>query len=33
MPKSLVWGQDEPDFYAVDDFMWIMVELLATASA
>jgi hypothetical protein len=33
IPKSPIAGEEGPDFYAVEDFMWILEELLATEAA
>jgi hypothetical protein len=29
MPKSLIGGEDGPDFYAAEDFMWLLEECMA----
>ena len=33
IPRSLIAGEEGPDFYAVEDFMWILEEFLPTEAA
>ena len=33
IPRSLIEGEEGPDFYAVEDFLWILEEFLANEAA
>jgi hypothetical protein len=33
IPKSLIEGEEGPDFYSAEDFMWILEQFLATEAA